>query len=373
MNTAYDNEATQLHTHDDEATQFDNPTTPQPQAASQPQTAPQAEAKRDAKTKRNIWKQAAAGAGSGILVGGLATMLMGMKSADDSAEGAATASSADSHHEGSGLSHPEWVDGEVPVATGVDDSMSFGQAFAAARAEVGPGGCFEWHGGVYGTYTAEEWGHMSAAERAEYGDHFNWNHLDTSSSNVAQQTATQANDTPHTQPQHTETIQAEVAQPDAPGQNTIEGEVIAQQPQPGNDDIQIIEVNHNEQNNTAQANPATPSSAPLTASEMVEVLIDTGGEHQVEIIGAVYDPETQANLGGAVIDGQEVILIDIDGNTTFDYLATDTDGNGSLDEGEMAEIGHLGITTDDMGGVINAPGDLVAGNDDIEPEYLYEG
>lgn len=50
----------------------------------------------------------------------------------------------------------------------VDDSASFAQAFADARAQVGPGGVFEWRGKVYGTYYKEEWDNMSTAERAEY-------------------------------------------------------------------------------------------------------------------------------------------------------------------------------------------------------------
>ncbi len=68
----------------------------------------------------------------------------------------------------------DWADSAVPVASSVNDSMSFSQAFAAARAEVGPGGAFEWHGQVYGTYYADEWNSMTSGERAEWGQHFNW-------------------------------------------------------------------------------------------------------------------------------------------------------------------------------------------------------
>jgi hypothetical protein len=57
----------------------------------------------------------------------------------------------------------------VSVAGNVSDGMSFGDAFAAARAELGPGGMFTWHGNSYSTYTADEWDNMSAGERAEYG------------------------------------------------------------------------------------------------------------------------------------------------------------------------------------------------------------
>lgn len=55
----------------------------------------------------------------------------------------------------------------MPVAE-VDDNASFAEAFADARAQVGPGGVFEWHGQVYGTYYETEWNQMSAAERAEF-------------------------------------------------------------------------------------------------------------------------------------------------------------------------------------------------------------
>jgi len=39
----------------------------------------------------------------------------------------------------------------------VSDEMSFGDAFSAARAELGQGGVFEWRGNLYATDTIEEW------------------------------------------------------------------------------------------------------------------------------------------------------------------------------------------------------------------------
>lgn len=50
----------------------------------------------------------------------------------------------------------------------VNDEMSFGEAFAAARAEVGPGGVFHWHGGIYNTYTADEWNNMSVQQKHDF-------------------------------------------------------------------------------------------------------------------------------------------------------------------------------------------------------------
>ena len=63
----------------------------------------------------------------------------------------------------------ELTPANVPVAN-VSDDMSFGEAFAAARSEVGAGGVFMWHGNLYNTYVAEEWDAMSPEERAEFGD-----------------------------------------------------------------------------------------------------------------------------------------------------------------------------------------------------------
>ncbi len=70
----------------------------------------------------------------------------------------------------------------APVAH-VSDNMSFGQAFAAARAQVGAGGVFSWHGGIYGTYYENEWNAMSPAQRAAYAHSVNpevrAHHVDT--------------------------------------------------------------------------------------------------------------------------------------------------------------------------------------------------
>ena len=55
----------------------------------------------------------------------------------------------------------------APIAH-VSNNLSFADAFAAARAQVGPGGVFSWHGGVYGTYYETEWDAMSDAQRMQY-------------------------------------------------------------------------------------------------------------------------------------------------------------------------------------------------------------
>ena len=57
--------------------------------------------------------------------------------------------------------------GNVKVAE-VSDDMSFDEAFASARKQVGAGGVFEWRGKLYGTYYKNEWDAMSQADKDQY-------------------------------------------------------------------------------------------------------------------------------------------------------------------------------------------------------------
>ncbi|HAK76312.1 MAG TPA: hypothetical protein DCM71_05250 [Runella sp.] len=56
----------------------------------------------------------------------------------------------------------------IDIAGGINENMTFDEAYAAARAEVGPGGVFSWHGNVYNTFTVEEWQSLSIAQRQEF-------------------------------------------------------------------------------------------------------------------------------------------------------------------------------------------------------------
>lgn len=330
----YDDEATQYQNPDDEATQFEDTTAEQTSNETTETSSNNDEVEVKA-AKGGTWKRAAIGAGSGLLIGGVATFLMGMKpTPDDNHDGD---KKPDGNHKEE-LSNPEWVDDDIAVATTVNDDMSFGEAFAAARAEVGPGGCFEWHGNVYGTYTADEWNNMTAEERADWSDHFSWNHIDHSQSNVAHHSTTA---------QHTSNATAQATAND--------------------DDIEVVSVNHNENNDIAQ----NQQNVHQTSNE-VEV---QSAEPEIEILGVVHDSETNANIGGMTIDGQDVILIDVDNDLAFDYMAADANGNGQIDQNELVDIQGQNLTVNDLGGFSNPTGDFYANNDapDYTNDGIYEG
>ena len=213
--------------------------------------------------------------------------------------------------------NPSWAVGDIQVAEGVEDSMSFSQAFAAARAEVGPGGAFEWHGNVYGTYTAEEWNSMSPAEKTEFNGHFNWNNVE--SQNVG--------DT---------------------GLDSV-----------GSQEIEVVSVD------------PIPETVLETQTVTKIEIVDADPQPEIEVLGVVHDPETGANIGGLNVDGQDVFLVDIDGDLEFDIVASDLNHNGQLDYGEAMDIHGGGLTTDHLGGftdpnvAIQASDDYLAPTDDF--------
>ena len=56
---------------------------------------------------------------------------------------------------------PVCIYSEAPFAQSVTDEMTFNEAFASAREELGQGGFFEYQGNTYNTYYKEEWEDLS--------------------------------------------------------------------------------------------------------------------------------------------------------------------------------------------------------------------
>lgn len=298
---SYDDEATRFEGAGDEQTHYSE--------ATEPKFSHSDHVVDDNKTKQksshDLLKSAGVGAGFGLLIGGVAPFLMSMAKATPD-----HAPESEEDNDATAPTHPTWADDRMQVASSVNDNMSFNEAFAAARAEVGPGGSFEWHGRVFGTYTATEWNDMTAQERSEFGSHFNWNNLDTASSDVAQQSDN--ND--------------EMPQNDFP-QEAVEAEV-------------------------------------------VEIEDD---DPEVEILGVVHDDESGANIGDVIIDDQEVVLIDVDDDLVFDYAAADLNDNDQFDQDEFVDIQNEGLTVDSLGGYTDPDDDMLANNDtsDYTPDDIY--
>lgn len=169
----------------------------------------------------------------------------------------------------------------------VDQNLSFGEAFAAARAEVGPGGVFHWHGGIYNTYTAQEWNAMSDNDHRQF----------------AQQ------------------VQPEIQ----PGEERTGQNDVAHQPQPK----PVVD-------DTDAPEPPTPKP---------------DDEPEVHFLGVeqVQNRDGQTmNVGHMVIDDQEVALVDLDDNQVFDVAISDRNGNRQLDDDEVVDISDRQLTVTDF-------------------------
>lgn len=300
--TIYDNEKNQYQSQE-ESTVYEETVENQSKQAE--------EAVQEPEKSVPTWQRIAIGAVSGLVLGAAATFFATKASAEPTPEEPAI-----NGNEGGNTTNTTqpWTDGEVQAASAVNDDMSFSQAFAAARAEVGPGGYFEWRGNVYSTYTAEEWDSMNAEQRDEYGSHFSWH-----------------SDANHDNPVQNEVASATVDQPD-----TVVAEVeVAEVTPAGNDDEAVV----------VDADP------------------------EVEILGVVHDEESGANIGGIMVDDQEVVLVDVDSDGTFDVMAADVDHDQQFTENEIVDIADQNLTVDDLGGIMN-PTDPTLASNDIESDYV---
>ena len=172
----------------------------------------------------------------------------------------------------------------------VEGCQSFRDAFRAARAELGAGGIFRWHGNIYNTYTAEEWNAMSTEEKNLFAQR----------------------------------VKPEVSAADV-DTNEIE------KTESADEDVQVASV----QQEVHVAN------AQVVAEEASQVKSD---DDDVRVIG--YGDVNLAD-GRSVtveeleINGQRVAVIDVDKDGVGDFAMSDLNHNNRADEGEVIDL-HTG-------------------------------
>ena len=173
----------------------------------------------------------------------------------------------------------------------VEGCQSFREAFQSARAELGAGGVFRWHGNIYNTYTAEEWNAMSTEEKNLFAQR----------------------------------VKPEVSAAD------IDTNEIAKAESTADEDVQVASVQ--EEDHVAKAQ--------VVAEEASEV---TSDDDDVRVIG--YGDVNLAD-GRSVtveeleINGQRVAVIDVDKDGVGDFAMSDLNHNNRADEGEVIDL-HTG-------------------------------
>lgn len=183
---------------------------------------------------------------------------------------------------------------ELPLKeASVEGCQSFREAFQAARAELGAGGVFRWHGNIYSTYTAEEWNAMSKEEKDLFAQR----------------------------------VKPEVSAADIDTNEIAKAESATT----ADDDVQVASVQ--EEDHAAKAQ--------VVAEEASEVKTD---DDDVRVIG--YGDVNLAD-GRSVtveeleINGQRVAVIDVDKDGVGDFAMSDLNHNHRADEGEVIDL-HTG-------------------------------
>lgn len=235
------------------------------------------------------WKEVMIGGVSGIALGTAGTLLASFIPIDAAAENSDSQDTPNTENEATNTT--------AQMATCVNDSMSFSDAFNAAREEVGAGGVFEWHGNLYSTYTAAEWYNMDATARNEFADSIHW---DGPSHEYVSSNHSQSSHSTHST--HTEEV----------------------------------------------TNTQTVSNGNTTQTQSPNK--DEEDSPDVEIIGVEHaniDGEHDSIIGTASINGQAVYFIDVDGeDNEFELMVSDTNGNNQVDEGEVVDISeqHMSVS-----------------------------
>ena len=200
------------------------------------------------------------------------------------------------------------ADEGLKVAT-VDDSMSFSQAFEAARAQVGAGGVFTWHGNIFNTYTADEWKALSHDDKHHFAEQVNpqISASDIDTKQLVAHVAPEENVDSQEEP----TVTVEVEDEPLPDAN-LEYASEPYQPPKENGNVTWSDI--------------------------------TSNDEDVRIIGF---KEVEIGRGRSVamqeieVNGQRVAVIDVDKDGNPDLAMSDLNHNQQMDEGEVLDL-HTG-------------------------------
>ena len=226
------------------------------------------------------WKQVAIGTASGIMLGAAGVLFTSSVDPDNADDGG---------QDGSGHSGGE-VHDDYDLGS-VSDDMSFSDAFAAARAELGPGGVFEWHGNLYTTDTVEEWNAAHPQEDSDAGQ-------------------------------------------DQTGDDGLVDD--------GQDIDSQIDADGQMSDETADDNDDIDAVAGEPADS------DDG---EIEILGystVEMEDGSMMNTGVLNMDGDDVLIIDVDNDSEYDIMVSDLDGDGSIGPDDVMGISDIHITTEEI-------------------------
>lgn len=237
---------------------------------------------REPQSEKTGWKKVAIGSAAGILLGAGAIYAV---SGEEKQDAASTASSPTADKQ--------------PVKVGeVSEDMSFTDAFNSARAQVGAGGVFHWHGGIYSTYTTDEWDQMTAESRESYA----------------------------------QTVKPEIKAGEMENAYVAEAHTVAHSHVADHDDVQ----------------PVSHESAQATVQQQTDVEPAYVAASQSHQEATTSDDDVHVVAQGTV-QGHAAAAVDLNGDGDADVAVIDINDNHVLDDpdvvvdhqGNMATVGQL--------------------------------
>jgi len=180
--------------------------------------------------------------------------------------------------------------------TAPSDGQSFREAFDTARAELGPGGIFSWHGNLYNTYSADEWNAMSDEEK------------NTFAQQVAPEVSPEDIDT-------SELVQAENVE--TPADVDVDVTIAPTEEAPKTEEPDMVAAND-------QSDKSDDDDVRVVG--FGEITLDNGQNVTVQELD---------------YNGQRVAVIDLDQDGEADIAMSDLNNNRQMDEGEVIDL-HTG-------------------------------
>ena len=208
----------------------------------------------------------------------------------------------------------------------VGGSQSFREAFQAARAELGPGGVFRWHGNIYNTYTVEEWNAMSKEEKDLFAQRVKpeISPADIDTDKIAETESELADDNvQEVQDQEKIDVIEEEPQETVVAVNVEESELT-------DEGVQVV-VDPEESDSIEKE---TQTSETVTNTDDDDVRVIGYGDIDLADNRSISVEELEIN-------GQRVAIIDVDKDGVGDFAMSDLNHNQLADEGEVIDL-HTG-------------------------------
>ncbi len=285
--------------------------------------------KKTSDKKKPKWKRVAIGTAGSFAIGLGASMLFSSATPENNDN----VNDTETNNEGDTNGN----DVEENISTSTSDDISFNEAFAAARAEMGSGGAFEWYGNLYSTYTEEEWGNMSDEQRDDYLSQYNLNDGDSQISDYSENVTNNTN-----QESGEENAENSAIENNDDNNQTTQEEVHEE------------EITQNTDNENLEIPNDIVGDVDENQIDYVEEIAQSTDEQDVEILGVAQTDDIGSDIEGVTIDdGQEVAVIDVGddtGDAVTEEIATAgtddiSDANPIIDETDSSLIMEEGIFT----------------------------